>query len=65
MELTNEEQRQIEAILTRASERERKTASESKSGFLNWLKSTSLGHLVGKLIDLAWNAIRAFFTGWF
>jgi len=65
MELTYEEQRQITAILSRASEREKRTALESKNGFLNWLRISSLGYLVGKLIDLAWSVIRGFFTGWF
>ena len=63
MGLTKDEQHEIEATLKKASERERKTASESKNGFLNWLKTISLGHLAGKFIDLAWSAIKAYF-GW-
>jgi hypothetical protein len=61
MALSTEEQRQIEAILNKAAARERQTATASKNGFLNWLKHTSLGYLVGKLLDLAWSSIRAFF----
>jgi len=64
MELTYEEQRQISDIIKRAEAREQRTITASKNGFIGWLRSTSLGYLVGKIIDLAWGAIRAIF-GWF
>jgi hypothetical protein len=43
-----------------ADEDEQETIKESKSSFLSWLGETSLGHLVGKLFDMAWSAIK----GW-
>ena len=41
-----------------ADQDEQETITESKSSFLSWLSETSLGHLVGKLIDMAWSAIQ-------
>lgn len=61
MELTREEQQQLQAIFNRAQQRERETASSSKNGFLSWLRRTPLGWLVNKLLDWAWIAIKSLF----
>lgn len=58
MDLTPDEEAQLRRILGNAREREQATATSSKGGFLEWLRSTSLGWLVGKLFDVAWSVIR-------
>lgn len=64
MVLTPEEERQIRGILDKASERERRTATSSKKGFLSWLRSIALKYIVVKLVDLAWSTITTIFFGY-
>jgi hypothetical protein len=59
-DLTSEEAAQIKAILNRAERRSQETATKSKNGFFSWLKNTSLGWLVSKLMNLAWEAIKRY-----
>lgn len=61
MYLTDEEQDEIRRILSRARARERQTATSSREGFFAWLKGTSLGWLVMKLLDWTWTAIKSLF----
>ncbi|MCA0327381.1 MAG: hypothetical protein LCH89_17530 [Proteobacteria bacterium] len=58
---TDSEWDAIREELEDAEEDEQITITSSKSSFLSWLEETSLGHLVGKLIDMAWGAIMRLF----
>jgi hypothetical protein len=61
MPLTDDEEDEIRQILLRAQNREKETAYKSKRGFFSWLRSTSLGWLVAKLLDWAWITIKKIF----
>ena len=62
-DLTAQEVQQVREHLKQEHEYGQKSASSSKSGFLNWLKNTALGTLVSKIIEWTWSAIQAaFFT---
>ena len=61
MYLTDDEQNEIRRILSRAQAREKRTATSSREGFFSWLRSTSLGWLVMKLMDWTWTAIKGLF----
>jgi hypothetical protein len=55
---TDSEWAAIREEIDDADEDEQETITQSKSSFLDWLRESALGHLVGKLIDMAWSAIQ-------
>jgi hypothetical protein len=59
--LTQDEMELIRGVLSRAEQRSKQTAQSSKNGFFGWLRNTSLGWIVGKIIDWTWAAIKSIF----
>lgn len=60
-ELTPEERRRIEQYLADEDSSRRQSALQSHQSFVEWLKSTTLGYLVWKLLDLTWTVIKRLF----
>ena len=59
--LSDYEKRQVMDMMGRSRAEERRSATSSQSGFFGWLRKVGLGYIVGKLVDLVWSAIKAFF----